>query len=148
MDVLINNAGIFNVKPFDQYCVEDIDALVNTNLKGFVFPAQEAARHMAANKRGHIINITASIALQPNARVTATVPILIKGGINSVAQRQSPQALGEALRAKPLAVDVQGAVAAVRMHSPMLGFNYIDFLNLVKRDGRWQIVNKTFTHVE
>jgi hypothetical protein len=30
----------------------------------------------------------------------------------------------------------------------MLGFNYVDYLSLVRCDGRWLIVNKTFTHVE
>lgn len=68
--------------------------------------------------------------------------------IAAVAQRQSPQSLGETFRLRPLAVDVQGPVAHARMSSPMLGFNYIDYLNLVRLDGRWVIANKTFTHVD
>ncbi len=86
VDILINNAGIFSMKPFGQWTPDDIDALVNTNLKGFVYPSQEAARHMAANKSGHIISITASIALQPLSTVPATLPILIKGGLNAATQ--------------------------------------------------------------
>jgi NAD(P)-dependent dehydrogenase (short-subunit alcohol dehydrogenase family) len=82
VDVLVNNAGIFSAKPFTQYSSEDLDGLINTNLKGFVYATQEAAAHMVQNKRGHIISITASIALQPNASVPAALPILIKGGIN------------------------------------------------------------------
>lgn len=83
VDILINNAGIFDVKPFDQWTAQDIDALVSTNLKGFMYPSQQAARHMTANKSGHIINITAAIALQPLSNVPATLPILIKGGLNA-----------------------------------------------------------------
>jgi NADP-dependent 3-hydroxy acid dehydrogenase YdfG len=40
VDILINNAGIFNAKPFADYSPEDLDNLINTNLKGFLcFPA-------------------------------------------------------------------------------------------------------------
>lgn len=82
VDTLINNAGIFVVKPFADYGADDVAALLDTNLKGFLYPAQEAARVMSAQKSGQIISITASIAEQPYTAVPATLPILIKGGIN------------------------------------------------------------------
>ncbi len=71
VDVLINNAGIFNAKPFVEYTEEELDQLVATNLKGFVYASQAAAKHMVARRQGHIVNITASIALQPNQQVPA-----------------------------------------------------------------------------
>jgi len=83
VDVLINNAGLFLPKPVADYSPEDVDLMVDTNLKGFVYPTQEAARHMSANGGGHIVNITASIAIQPNGSVPALLPVLIKGGINN-----------------------------------------------------------------
>jgi NAD(P)-dependent dehydrogenase (short-subunit alcohol dehydrogenase family) len=83
VDVLINNAGLFLPKPVADYSPEDVDLMVDTNLKGFVYPTQEAARHMSANGGGHILNITASIAIQPNGGVPALLPVLIKGGINN-----------------------------------------------------------------
>lgn len=83
VDILINNAGIFIAKPFTSYTPEEIDRLVETNLKGFFFPSQQAAAHMTANKQGHIVNITASIAQQPNASIPAVLPVLVKGGLNS-----------------------------------------------------------------
>ncbi|MFK0089785.1 SDR family NAD(P)-dependent oxidoreductase [Pseudomonas sp. NPDC090755] len=82
VDILINNAGIFIAKPVADYTPGDIEAIVDTNLKGFVYPAQVAAQHMAANGAGHIVSITASIALQPNTKVPALLPVLIKGGLN------------------------------------------------------------------
>lgn len=82
VDILVNNAGSFTVKPFVDYSPEELDAIVSTNLKGYVYAAQEAARHMIPLKEGRIINITASIAEQPQANVPAAVPILIKGGMN------------------------------------------------------------------
>lgn len=83
VDVLINNAGIFNAKPFHTYTPQEVDRLVDTNLKGFFYPSQRAAEHMAANCAGHIVNITASIAVQPNVKVPAVLPVLVKGGLNS-----------------------------------------------------------------
>lgn len=83
VDILINNAGIFDSKPFAEYSPANIDAAINTNLRGFVHASQQAIKHMQPRKTGHIINISASIAEQPLANVPATLPILIKGGINS-----------------------------------------------------------------
>ena len=82
VDILINNAGIFIPKPIAEYTEEDVDALVGTNLKGFFYPAQAAARIMAEQGHGHIVAITASIALQPDTRVPALLPVLVKGGLN------------------------------------------------------------------
>ncbi|MFK0309967.1 SDR family NAD(P)-dependent oxidoreductase [Pseudomonas sp. NPDC090233] len=82
VNILINNAGIFIPKPVIDYTEADVDALVGTNLKGFFYPAQAAARIMAKQGHGHIIAITASLALQPDTRVPALLPVLVKGGLN------------------------------------------------------------------
>jgi NADP-dependent 3-hydroxy acid dehydrogenase YdfG len=37
VDVLINNAGIFILKPFTEYTTEDLNALVSTTLAGFLY---------------------------------------------------------------------------------------------------------------
>lgn len=82
VDILINNAGIFIAKPVTAYTDEDVDQLIDTNLKGFFYPTQEAVAHMSEHKEGHIVNITASVAIQPNINVPASLAILIKGGID------------------------------------------------------------------
>ena len=66
VDVLLNNAGIFIAKAIADYTEDDLEAIVATNLKGFFYPTQQAAAHMTANGAGHIVTITASIAMQPN----------------------------------------------------------------------------------
>lgn len=83
VDILINNAGIFNAKPFHTYTPEEVERLIDTNLKGFFYPSQQAAAHMAANRDGHIVNITASVAIQPNVKVPAVLPVMVKGGLNA-----------------------------------------------------------------
>ena len=65
-----------------------------------------------------------------------------------VAQRESPQALGEPFRMALLSVEVTGLIARAKVHCPMLGYNYIDYLSMVCHQERWQIVSKTFTHVD
>lgn len=64
-----------------------------------------------------------------------------------VAARQSPSQLGEPFRMRLLTLEVQGSIALARLHCPMLGFNYLDFLSLRLQGGRWQIVSKLFTHL-
>lgn len=113
VDILINNAGIFIAKPTADYSVEDVDAMVATNLKGFFYPAQQAAVHMTGRKQGHIVNITASIGIQPNARVPALLPVLIKGG-----QNQATRAL--ALELAPMNVKVN-AIAPGIIETPLHG---------------------------
>ena len=36
IDVLVSNAGIFSTKPFTDFTTEDFNALVSTNLMGFL----------------------------------------------------------------------------------------------------------------
>ena len=128
VDVLINNAGIFNAKPFVDYTEEELDQLVATNLKGFVYASQAAARHMVARRQGHIVNITASIALQPNQQVPAALPVLIKGGINA-----ATRAL--ALELAPHNVKVN-AVAPGIVDTPLYTPEQHGFLNGLAPAGR------------
>lgn len=68
--------------------------------------------------------------------------------LNGVGTRKSPWALGEPFMMKILFVDLAGPIALAKVNCPMLGFNYIDYLSLVRFDDKWLIVSKTITHVE
>ncbi len=61
LDILINNAGFLDYSPFLDMKEESWDKVIDTNLKGYFYAAQAAAREMAKTKWGRIINI-ASIA--------------------------------------------------------------------------------------
>jgi len=128
VDVLINNAGIFNAKPFVDYTEEELDQLVATNLKGFVYASQAAAKHMIPRRKGHIVNITAGIALQPNLKVPALVPVLVKGGINA-----ATRAL--ALELSPHNIQVN-AVAPGIVDTPMHPSENHGFLSALAPAGR------------
>ncbi|MBV7534152.1 SDR family oxidoreductase [Duganella sp. sic0402] len=113
VDILINNAGIFIAKPVTDYTEDDLEQLLDTNLKGVFFPSQQAAAHMGANKSGHIVNITASIAMQPNVKVPALLPVLIKGGLN-----HATRGLAIELAASNVKVNaVAPGIIATPMHS-------------------------------
>lgn len=129
VDILINNAGIFTPKPFTAYTEEDVDNLVNTNLKGFFYPSQQAAAHMARNKQGHIVTITASLAMQPNLNVPALLPVLVKGGLN-----QATKALALELAADNVKVS---AVAPGIIDTPLHTSDMHGFLNTLQPAGHF-----------
>ncbi|WP_309246528.1 nuclear transport factor 2 family protein [Ramlibacter montanisoli] len=68
--------------------------------------------------------------------------------LEGVAARNSPAQLGEPFLMRTLFIDVAGPIALAKLNCPMLGFNYVVFLTLVRIDGGWRIVGKTLTHVE
>lgn len=57
LDVLVNNAGITDITPFDEVTPANFDELYHVNIRGQFFSAQRAARHMA-DKGGAIVNMT------------------------------------------------------------------------------------------
>jgi NAD(P)-dependent dehydrogenase (short-subunit alcohol dehydrogenase family) len=66
IDVLVNNAGIFFTKPFTHYTAEDFNALISTNVEGFLYVTQLSIKHMLAQKTGgSIVTITAALAPTP-----------------------------------------------------------------------------------
>jgi NAD(P)-dependent dehydrogenase (short-subunit alcohol dehydrogenase family) len=85
IDALVNNAGIFFMKPFPDYTAEDFKRLVSTNLDGFIYMTQLAIKQMLAQKSGgSIVSITASLADNPIAGVNASIPMITKGGIDAI----------------------------------------------------------------
>ncbi len=62
VDILVNNAGICQFKPFLELTEEEWDRTLDINLKGYFLCVQAAAREMAKQKSGVIVNI-ASVAM-------------------------------------------------------------------------------------
>jgi 3-oxoacyl-[acyl-carrier protein] reductase len=60
IDVLVNNAGILQQKPFNTITDEDWDTMLVTNLKSVFLCSQEIMPVMARQRGGAIINISSS----------------------------------------------------------------------------------------
>src|ERR1700735_3230544 len=87
IDVLVNNAGIFFAKPFTDYTAEDFKSLISTNVEGFLYITQLSVKQMLAQKTGgSIITITAALARNPIRGVPAAVPMITKGGLETITQ--------------------------------------------------------------
>jgi NAD(P)-dependent dehydrogenase (short-subunit alcohol dehydrogenase family) len=64
LDLLVNNAGVFFPRKWDQLEENDWDRVLGVNLKGPFFCAQAAARMMMREGHGNIINISSLGGLQ------------------------------------------------------------------------------------
>jgi 2-deoxy-D-gluconate 3-dehydrogenase len=64
LDILINNAGIIRRTPALDFSEEDWDSVLQINLKAVFFLSQAAARQMADQGGGKIINIASMLSFQ------------------------------------------------------------------------------------
>ncbi len=81
LDVLVNNAGVYEFAPLEQITEEQFHRLFDTNVLGLLLATQEAAKYFGADG-GSVINIGSAISslTPPNTAVyTAT-----KGAVDAV----------------------------------------------------------------
>ncbi|SFU37967.1 SDR family NAD(P)-dependent oxidoreductase [Pseudoduganella namucuonensis] len=71
IDVLYNNSGIIYQKPFLEQEESEIARVFDTNLKGAMLVAQEAARRMAMRGSGVIINIASTAGLRAGGMLSS-----------------------------------------------------------------------------
>ncbi len=113
LDILVNNAGVFDPKAFLEITESEWDKTININLKGQFLCAQRAAKEMAKNRWGRIINIASiasgqtGIGMEWGAHYTAS-----KGGVIGMSETL-------AIELAPLGVNVN-VVAPGAIDTPML----------------------------
>ena len=107
IDVLINNAGIFFNKPFTDYTGADFKSLVSTNIAGFLYVTQLSIKQMLVQKTGgSIVTITAALARNPIRGVTAAVPMITKGGLETITQHLAMEYAKDGIRVNAVAPGV------------------------------------------
>jgi NAD(P)-dependent dehydrogenase (short-subunit alcohol dehydrogenase family) len=107
IEVVVNNAGIFFTKPFTDYTADDFKSLVSTNLEGFLYITQLAIKQMLAQKiGGSIVTITAALARNPMRGVTAAVPMITKGGLETITQHLAMEYAKDGIRVNAVAPGV------------------------------------------
>lgn len=71
LDILINSAGVGLIKPLDSTTPEEMDRLLDTNIKGTMLVTQAALRAMIAGGRGgHVVNLAGILGRAPMANAT------------------------------------------------------------------------------
>ncbi|TDO83017.1 NAD(P)-dependent dehydrogenase (short-subunit alcohol dehydrogenase family) [Flavobacterium chryseum] len=84
VDVLVNNAGIFDSKPFLEVDEAYLDKFLTTNLKGTYFTTQAVVPQMLKQKDGVVINIGTPLVNHGLGGWPATAPIASKGAIHAI----------------------------------------------------------------
>jgi NAD(P)-dependent dehydrogenase (short-subunit alcohol dehydrogenase family) len=129
IDVLINNAGIYFSKPFIEYTIDDLHALISVNIEGFFFISQFAIKQMLAQKSGgSIVNITSTLVDHPIAGANASIPMMTKGGLEAVTRNLAMEYAKQGIRVN--------AVAPGIVDTPMHTNNPKDFLKTLQPMGQ------------
>jgi len=84
VDVLVNNAGIFDNRAFLEVDEEYLDKFLNTNLKGTFFTTQAVVPQMLKQGGGVVINIGTPLVNYGLGGAPATAPISSKGAIHAL----------------------------------------------------------------
>jgi len=71
IDILINAAGAGVMKQYNKITSEDLDLMLDLNLKGSFYTSQGAANIMKENKGGHICNVIGILGKHSMAMATA-----------------------------------------------------------------------------
>jgi NADP-dependent 3-hydroxy acid dehydrogenase YdfG len=58
VDVLVNNAGLMPLSPFERLKVDDWDRMIDVNVKGVLYGIAAALPIMKEQRSGHIINVS------------------------------------------------------------------------------------------
>jgi NAD(P)-dependent dehydrogenase (short-subunit alcohol dehydrogenase family) len=106
IDVLVNNAGIYLTKPFTEFTTEDFNTVVSVNLLGFLQMTQLAVNQMLKQGSGCVITISAALADNPIAGVNASVPMITKGGLNTVTRHLAIEYAKQGIRFNAVAPGV------------------------------------------
>ncbi|OOR93190.1 sugar dehydrogenase [Moraxella caviae] len=113
VDILINNAGIFNPKPFLELTEAEYDNFVDIILKGKFFMAQEAAKAMQKRGGGAIVQTGSLWALQAIAATPSSAYSAANAGVHALTKNLAIELAGENIRVN--------AVAPAVIETPIYG---------------------------
>jgi NAD(P)-dependent dehydrogenase (short-subunit alcohol dehydrogenase family) len=114
VDTLVNNAGVFVGKPFTDYTADDYALVTGVNLAGFLWLTQRAITEMLKAGGGHVVNMSAAIALYADARAPSALAALTKGGLAAVTKSLGVEYATRGIRVNAIAP----GVIQTPMHPP------------------------------
>ncbi|WP_404420890.1 SDR family NAD(P)-dependent oxidoreductase [Thalassospira australica] len=143
IDTLINNAGIFISKPFDQYTVEDFDNVLRVNVAGFFHITQRVIPLMLRQGRGHIVQITTTLVNQALADVPSGLATLTKGGLDAVTRGLAIEYAKQGVRVNAVAP----GIIKTPMHAPE-NFEFFEGLHPMGRMGEVENILDAIRYLE
>ncbi|RIY38734.1 SDR family NAD(P)-dependent oxidoreductase [Psittacicella gerlachiana] len=103
VDILINNAGVFNPKPFLEITPDEYDNFLNIILKGKFFMAQAAARAMQKRGGGAIVQTGSMWALQAVAATPSSAYSAANGGVHALTKNLAIELASSNIRVNTVA---------------------------------------------
>ncbi|GAB4407402.1 MAG: SDR family oxidoreductase [Anaerolineae bacterium] len=97
LDILVNNAGIQIAANSDELTMEQVDRVLNVNLRGAFICAREAIKHfLAEDKPGVIINVSSVHQIIPKPRFVGYS--MSKGGMQNLTRTLALEYAGRNIR--------------------------------------------------
>ncbi len=92
LDVIINNAGLMPLSPFERLKIEDWDRMIDVNIMGVLYGVAAALPHMKAQRSGHINNVSsvAGHKVRPGGAVYAATKHAVRALSEGLRQEVKP----------------------------------------------------------
>ncbi|MGO8689792.1 MAG: SDR family NAD(P)-dependent oxidoreductase [Thermoguttaceae bacterium] len=112
LDVLVNNAGVYEFAPLEEVTAEHFHRMFDLNVLGLLFASQEAVKHFGSDG-GSIINISsvAATAAPPTTSVYSGTKAAVNAVTRSLAQELGPRKI-RVNAINPGMVETEGTTSA------------------------------------
>jgi 3-oxoacyl-[acyl-carrier protein] reductase len=112
LDVLVNNAGIYEFAPLEEVTAEHFHKMFDLNVLGLLYASQEAVKHFDS-AGGSIINISsvAATATPPTASVYSATKAAVDAVTRSLAKELAPRKI-RVNAINPGMVETEGTISA------------------------------------
>ena len=131
VDILLNNAGVFETKSFLKYVDADLNKYFNL-IRGYFFVTQAAITAMLRRGAGAIVNVGSMWALHAIAATPSALPATAKGGVHSLTRHLALEFAPNLIRVNAIAP----AVVETPIFDPLLKPEQLQSLNAFHPLGR------------